>query len=226
MNLAAEDAGNLFKACSESNVARNEASNIKVGAHPPLHGPEVPSFVSKETLTATMTSHPPKKRFSDRFLARFRKNKSRASLSVPVPATPSSDDYDTDDTQVLREPLPYRDHIHNSDDERLWGKKTVLTFGELCSAWPQIWLTLCSDGGGVRGYASLLILKQIMIKIQELEYSTEHGSHSVEYSRSYPWSSHDNAESNGPVSHTESLDDFLPCHYFDYIAGTSTGGYV
>lgn len=80
-----------------------------------------------------------------------------------------------------------------------------------------------SDGGGVRGYASLLILKAIMTRIQAIERS---GNGRVECSGSYPWSTPKNAEANGHASRTECLDNFLPCHYFDYIAGTSTGGYA
>lgn len=34
-----------------------------------------------------------------------------------------------------------------------------------------------------------------------------------------------NAKNGGEPAKTES-SPWLPCHYFDYVAGTSTGGYV
>jgi hypothetical protein len=32
----------------------------------------------------------------------------------------------------------------------------------------------------------------------------------------------ENANEDNPES--ERVDEYLPCHYFDYVAGTSTGG--
>ncbi|KAF8533669.1 hypothetical protein BDD12DRAFT_702439, partial [Trichophaea hybrida] len=53
------------------------------------------------------------------------------------------------------------------------------------------------DGGGIRGYSNLLILKALMERIAVIE-DREHYSIAGELP--------------------------LPCHYFDYIFGTSTGG--
>ncbi|KAF8853923.1 FabD/lysophospholipase-like protein, partial [Acephala macrosclerotiorum] len=50
------------------------------------------------------------------------------------------------------------------------------------------------DGGGIRGYASLWVLKLLM------------------------------DASSDPESLVAMSECFLPCHYFDYIGGTSTGG--
>jgi hypothetical protein len=64
-------------------------------------------------------------------------------------------------------------------------------------------LVLSLDGGGVRGLSSLYILRRIMLRIRELE-----------------------AEEAGGQTHVPD-DDLrlpLPCHYFDNIVGTSTGG--
>jgi hypothetical protein len=86
------------------------------------------------------------------------------------------------------------------------------------------------DGGGIRGYYSLLILKLLMtmIKIVEQGFVNGNGVESPAYSSFWPH--------NQPlhVSHTAlsgesegvSRNDYLPCHYFDTISGTSTGGYV
>lgn len=56
------------------------------------------------------------------------------------------------------------------------------------------------DGGGIRGYSSLLILEELMKRIAAWELKL-----------------------NGKNISVEKL---LPCHYFDYIWGTSTGGRV
>ncbi|KAI1802871.1 FabD/lysophospholipase-like protein [Daldinia bambusicola] len=85
-----------------------------------------------------------------------------------------------------------------------WAKKTVLTF----------------DGGGVRGYSSLLVLKSLMLKIKEIE--TEDTDGGICSSSDYSWMG--TYPSKESASNESTLNDFLPCHYFDYIAGTSTGG--
>ena len=110
-----------------------------------------------------------------------------------------------------------------------------------------VWLILTTtDGGGVRGYSTLLILKALMNTIARLE---------IEHPPSAPSSFHPlhfqngrtDSELNGlsvAASTTRPSDTsrYLPCHYFgmyssaiaiqmtdssaDYVAGTSTGGYV
>lgn len=55
-----------------------------------------------------------------------------------------------------------------------------------------------------------------MEKISELEAAKQDlAGTNVSSSYFYPWKKDQN--------HIPS--EFLPCHYFDYIAGTSTGGY-
>lgn len=67
-----------------------------------------------------------------------------------------------------------------------------------------------TDGGGIRGYSSLLILKQLMHEIAECERRLQ--------------------LEEGPVPGSErsdfNEDQLLPCHYFDYMYGTSTGGLI
>lgn len=84
--------------------------------------------------------------------------------------------------------------------------------------------SLYADGGGVRGYSSLLIIKAIMLKIREVERSS--GDCLGSSSSAYPWIGLGNEDNptDDNRENSDRVDDFLPCHYFDYIAGTSTGG--
>lgn len=76
------------------------------------------------------------------------------------------------------------------------------------NCWEDLILTL--DGGGIRGYSSLLILKQLMHEVAECERRLQ--------------------KELGPVDGSErrdfNEDELLPCHYFDYMYGTSTGGLI
>ena len=65
--------------------------------------------------------------------------------------------------------------------------------------WDPIILTL--DGGGIRGYSSLLLLQALMHQVYEWEKRLD----SVDVPRE---------------------DELLPCHYFDFMYGTSTGGLI
>jgi patatin-like phospholipase/acyl hydrolase len=71
-----------------------------------------------------------------------------------------------------------------------------------------------ADGGGVKGYSSLLILKALMKEIKRIEESLVPMYAS---SVSCPWSSR-------PLEPEE--HDFFIHHYVDYFFGTSTGGFV
>ena len=95
------------------------------------------------------------------------------------------------------------------------------------------------DGGGIKGVSSLLILRQLMFRISEIERAQEPHApssvfpldyrppirhahvqavrHTTTFSRVEP--GHERVI--GPLAPTS---EYLPCHYFDYIAGSSTGG--
>ncbi|KAL8370125.1 hypothetical protein RB595_000483 [Gaeumannomyces hyphopodioides] len=107
--------------------------------------------------------------------------------------------------------------------------------GGQAEAWNEV-NTLTLDGGGIRGYYSLLHLKVLMeyIKDEEKRRAEEEnidnhqprpGSSSFHPCYEPDHVSHiaggaNNGANTNPTTH------FLPCHYFDYIGGTSTGALI
>lgn len=84
------------------------------------------------------------------------------------------------------------------------------------------------DGGGIRGYSALLILRALMAAIGELESNdpddpAESSFHPLKPSPGMI-ADGESVRSNVSVPETSSTSPWLPCHYFDYAAGTSTGG--
>ncbi|KAJ3569778.1 hypothetical protein NPX13_g5963 [Xylaria arbuscula] len=86
-------------------------------------------------------------------------------------------------------------------------------------------IALSFDGGGVRGYWSLLVLQHLMMQIRDVEWRED----SETRSSFHPCDEPDNVSQ---LANLSSLDNparytpFLPCHYFDYIGGTSTGALI
>lgn len=80
------------------------------------------------------------------------------------------------------------------------------------------------DGGGIRGYSSLLILKEIMKAIEEIEKKEDSRATSSFHPNDFV-SPHDKRKGSTPNADDAATEPcrFLPCHYFDYIGGTSTG---
>ncbi|KAG8529725.1 uncharacterized protein KY384_005206 [Bacidia gigantensis] len=101
-------------------------------------------------------------------------------------------------------------------------KQSIVSIDEN-SPWDGKFL-LSLDGGGVRGLSSLLFLQIIMQEVGRLEQTRfEHAKGSA-YSPLFDASASES--SPGLDEDRKPSANYLPCHYFDYIAGTSTGGLV
>ena len=99
---------------------------------------------------------------------------------------------------------------------------------------------IVTDGGGIRGYGSLLILRALMERVGIEERRIDPAVRSSFSPCMYkptkigfgtPYTENTDSFEANIVTGTDpsglSSDSlFLPCHYFDYGAGTSTGGYV
>ena len=99
-------------------------------------------------------------------------------------------------------------------DTEPWDRKAILSL----------------DGGGIRGYSALLILQALMNVIKKLEKSHADGAaessyHPLPWNPLYATDSRTGGQADPRSQQVESAR-WLPCHYFDYIAGTSTGGLI
>lgn len=97
-----------------------------------------------------------------------------------------------------------------------WNVKIALVFGkstQLPASRDKDKVTM-ADGGGVRGYFSLLVLEYLIQEIQNEERRLQGKIKSSFY------------PCDCPPTYSEVATPFLPCHYFDYIGGTSTGACV
>lgn len=98
--------------------------------------------------------------------------------------------------------------IDTLDIDDPWAKKSILSL----------------DGGGVRNFSSLLILRELMRAVGEQERRTNPDAKASAYS---PLVNCLPDEGPTPVTGSaRSAPGYLPCHYFDYVSGTSTGGLI
>ncbi len=158
----------------------------------------------------------------------------------------------------LGELKPLLDFIAHRLRREEWTKQAVLSLGKGCRRSNYVSLTSV-EGGGIRGYGSLLILRELMNRIGDEEKRLGHtessfapydykptsenptiGDDESMSARSLtPFKPFNPANLSGSTDrstsglhrpqHTVDPDHsrfFLPCHYFTYAAGTSTGGYV
>ena len=71
------------------------------------------------------------------------------------------------------------------------------------------------DGGGIRGLSSLYILRDLMQKIRTEEERCD--------KETKPNGQDVSADISSNQSHSVATE-LRPCHYFDFMIGTSTGG--
>ncbi len=88
------------------------------------------------------------------------------------------------------------------DTSSIWFRKHILTL----------------DGGGIRGYSALIILRALMKEIARIEAAHETPAMSSSETPMIP--------SDAIPAEVLRKGLYLPCHYFDYIAGTSFGGLI
>ncbi|KAI1317485.1 FabD/lysophospholipase-like protein [Xylariaceae sp. FL0255] len=88
---------------------------------------------------------------------------------------------------------------------------------ETLRPWVQQKVGLSLDGGGIWGYWTLLVLQELMKQIQREEQ---------EINQEVTSSFHPHGEPLNVSRLHKPYTPFLPCHYFDYVAGTSTGALI
>ena len=89
---------------------------------------------------------------------------------------------------------------------------------------PAIKSILSIDGGGIRGYSSLIILQALMEEIGKIEQAHNPQATSSIYSSALGHL--DDAIRAVPTPDAMPVSRYRPCHYFDYIAGVGTGGII
>lgn len=144
------------------------------------------------------------------------------------------------DQNALKPILDFFAHRFHREE---WEKQAIISFGESESP-NQLVIQVNQthlDGGGVRGLGSLLILQELMNKVGDEEKRMDREDGRAEaggaessfspclYKPRYPKrvfsdSSEDEIPSATKLDGLPNSSLYLPCHYFTYAAGTSTGG--
>ncbi|KAF9634266.1 Patatin/Phospholipase A2-related protein [Lasiodiplodia theobromae] len=104
----------------------------------------------------------------------------------------------------------------SADDDYSNGSEWARTVKD---PWDPAILTL--DGGGIRGYSSLLMVQQLMHEIAQWERKLE-----MEEAAEAATRRKDGTSTPPFEPRTFNEDELLPAHYFDFMYGTSTGGLI
>ena len=102
-----------------------------------------------------------------------------------------------------------------SESDGPWDRKNILTL----------------DGDGILGFSSLLILRALMEEVRKAEMSENAEASSSMYSPFIDCSAEDDLDHSTNPKSDDGLQGevppaYRPCHYFDYIGGSSTGGLI
>lgn len=122
--------------------------------------------------------------------------------------------------------------------KQAWAKRNLLSLGMLhpTATAHVLFTNVCLDGGGVRGYWSLLALEKLMEYVGEEELrQNQNSTHSYYPLKYLPYTTHVDCKGHDTtttcaesgweqVSGLSYAQRYLPCHYFDFIGGSSTGG--
>lgn len=98
---------------------------------------------------------------------------------------------------------------------------------------------LNADGGGIRGYWSLLALQKLMEYVAAREAELDENGEVLHSFHPHEWPDNVSQIPSSAVEELRAINNaegrkeqcramhtarrFLPCHYFDYICGSSTG---
>jgi hypothetical protein len=241
-------------------IPHRKSSSVVLGAASAMHTPPVPLVIIPLPL---QLSPPHAHSYPKRYSMAESIVSSEGDRATPLISLP---------TAHPERRLPPHE---SAPDDDPWDLKLILTLGWQTTA-PTIISThtnALSDGGGVKGYGSLLMLRELMREIQTLEEDANRPDSPHETSfRPFPALAKgpDVDADQGPqrrestwtpetliptraatkmplrrsklrffrkkkqlVAVQETRDGdflkptwsgYLPCHYFDYIGGTSTGG--
>lgn len=135
----------------------------------------------------------------------------QGTLIASEPETPNEEPQPATvehNAQPQHAPVPLQEPIVVPES---WLQKSLLSFGWGFNSTTGVSLTnIISDGGGIRGYASLLMLRALMIHIGRIElYNQAHTS-------SYQPCERPAFSNQRRVTDLDegSLIEYLPCHYF------------
>jgi hypothetical protein len=141
------------------------------------------------------------------------------STALPDKAPAPIDDEGTSGTEMLRTISAESDTQSTLGSllgkDECWANLMVLCLGmSQLTSMNVIMLTTSVDGDGIRGLSTLFILKELMVQIELLERADGKTNRSASFT----------TKEELKTGWSSDSEHFLPCHYFDMICGTSTGG--